>query len=262
MNIDTEKTVGEFAAEFPSSRRVFEKVGIDYCCGGRVSIADAAVKAGVSLSELETDLVQASAAAPGSTTLPNFLEMSLAALTDHIVRKHHVFTRSENERITALLDKVCSVHGGRHGELLEIQRVFGTMRLELENHMLKEEQMLFPYIALMESSIAFGQPVPPAPFGTTRNPVRVMLSEHDAAAEQLREIRLLSGEFTPPDDACITYRTLYVALEELERDLHEHIHLENNVLFPKAVAMEDAGANVVRTPAAPECLHSLQGRAG
>jgi len=262
MNIDTERTVGEFAAEFPASRRVFEKVGIDYCCGGRVPIAEAAAKARVSLIKLEADLIKAAAAAPDSTTPPNFLEMSLAALTDYIVRKHHVFTRDENVRIAALLEKVCSVHGGRHEELLEIQRVFGTMRLELENHMLKEEQMLFPYIALMESSIAFGQPVPPAPFGTTANPVRVMLSEHDAAAEQLREIRRLTADFTPPDDACVTFKTLYLALEELESDLHEHIHLENNVLFPKAVAMEDGAANLVRVPAAPECLHTLQGRAG
>ncbi len=262
MKIDIERTVGEFAAEFPASRRTFEKVGIDYCCGGRIPIADAAAKAGVSLPELESDLIKAAAAAPGSTTPPKFLEMSLAALTDYIVRKHHVFTRDEGVRITALIEKVCSVHGGRHEELLDVQRVFGTMRLELENHMVKEEQMLFPYLALMESSIAFGQPVPPAPFGTTANPVRVMLSEHDTAAEQLREIRLLTSDFTPPDDACVTFKTLYLALEELERDLHEHIHLENNVLFPKAVAIEDEASNAVCVPAPPECLHSPQGHGG
>lgn len=242
MNIEMTKTIGQHAAAFPSSKRVFEKLGIDYCCGGDISLEDACKKHSVVPEDLMGLLSteEGKAANEGGVVL-EFMSMSLAALSDHIVRDHHDFTRDENARITALLEKVCSVHGQNHAELYEIQTIFGALRLELENHMLKEERMLFPYISLMESSLGFGLSIPPAPFGTTRNPVRVMMSEHDAAAEQLREIRRLSGDFTVPADACVTYKTLYEALEGLEKDLHQHIHLENNILFPKAIDMEDAG---------------------
>lgn len=240
MEVKLTQTVGAHAAAYPSSKRVFEKLGIDYCCGGKVSLGDACVQRGIDVGEL-TELLSVEEGKHSGAEGFDPTRLSLAALTDHIVRVHHVFTRDENARITALLEKVCSVHGAAREELYEIQKVFGLLRLELENHILKEERMLFPYIALMESSLAFGSPVPPAPFGTTRNPVRVMMSDHDAAAEQLREIRRLSNDLTAPADACPTYRTLYEALDGLERDLHEHIHLENNILFPKAIEMESAG---------------------
>ena len=239
MNIESNRTVGQQAAAYPASKRVFEKLGIDYCCGGGTSLGEACAEHGIAFGELVKMLNSEETRSVSAHTADlDFPRMSLAALSDHIVREHHVFTRDENERITVLLGKVCSVHGDNHKELFAIQKIFGMMRLELENHMLKEERMLFPYIALMESSLGFNQPVPPAPFGSTRNPIRVMLSEHDAAAEQLREIRQLSGDFNPPEDACTSYRSLYEALEGLEKDLHEHIHLENNLLFPKAIEME------------------------
>ena len=239
--INTSKTVAEYAIEHPSSKRVFEKLKIDYCCGGKISLEEACNKNDVSVDEL-AQLLQAEEARDVSADFePDHAGMSLASLADHIVRKHHVFTRDEDARVAALLDKVCSVHGHHNPKLLEIQMIFGTMRLELENHMLKEERMLFTYIALMESSLAFGLPVLPAPFGTTRNPVRVMMSEHDTAAEQLRAIRELSDDFQPPEWACATYRTLLEALEGLEKDLFRHIHLENNILFPKAIEMEEKG---------------------
>jgi regulator of cell morphogenesis and NO signaling len=238
MNMEITETVGLHAAAYPSSKRVFEKLGIDYCCGGKISIQDACDKTGVNIDDL-AELLRMAEHLSSETAEPDFPGMSLAALADHIVRKHHVFTRDENERITALLEKVCGVHGQNHPELHEVRVIFGMLRLELENHMLKEERMLFPYIALMESSLDFGLTLPPAPFGTTRNPVSVMLSEHDAAAEQLLEIRRLTDDFDTPADACVTYRTLYEALEGLDKDLHQHIHLENNILFPKAIEMED-----------------------
>ena len=242
MDVETTETIGQHAAAYPSSKRVFEKLGIDYCCGGNISLQEVCAKHDLNVD----DLVEMLAAEHGrlsaaSRVEPDFLNMSLAALSDHIVRDHHVFTRDENARITALLEKVCSVHGDNHKELFEVQMIFGMLRLELENHMLKEERMLFPYIALMESSLGFGLAVPPAPFGTTRNPVKVMMSEHDAAAEQLREIRRLTNDFATPADACVTYAGLFEALEGLEKDLHQHIHLENNILFPKAIEMEETG---------------------
>ncbi len=241
MNIEIDRTVGQQAAAYPASKRIFEKLGIDYCCGGSKPLAEACTDHGIEFDQLVEMLSSEESRSAGARGADlDFPSMSLAALSDHIVREHHVFTRDENERITALLEKVCSVHGNNHEELFEIQKIFGMMRLELENHMLKEERMLFPYISLMESSLGFNQPVPPAPFGSTRNPIRVMLSEHDAAAAQLRDIRQLSADFTVPEDACTSYRSLYEELEGLEKDLHEHIHLENNLLFPRAIQMESA----------------------
>ncbi|MEO5858172.1 MAG: iron-sulfur cluster repair di-iron protein, partial [Pyrinomonadaceae bacterium] len=239
MNIELDRTIGQIAAARPASKRVFENLGIDYCCGGGTTLSEACTEHGIELDNLMEMLSTEESRALGARGADlDFPGMSLAALSDHIVREHHVFTRDEDERITALLEKVCSVHGANHAELFEIQKIFGMMRLELENHMLKEERMLFPYISLMESSIRFGQPVPPAPFGSTQNPIKVMLSEHDAAAEQLREMRRLSDDFMLPADACNSYRSLYEAMEGLEEDLHEHIHLENNLLFPRAIEME------------------------
>lgn len=240
--IDTNETVGKLAIENPAATRVFENLGIDYCCGGHISLNEACQTAGIEtervlkmLAETQNDNTETNIAGK------DFQAMSLAALADYIVRKHHVFTREEGIRITALLEKVCMVHGGNHAELFDIQKVFGALRLELENHLLKEEKTLFPYISLMESSINFGQPIPPAPFGSTSNPVAVMVKEHDAAGEHLREIRALSQHFAVPADACVTYQTLYQALEDYEKDLHRHIHLENNLLFPRAIEMEKTG---------------------
>ena len=163
---------------------------------------------------------------------------SQAELIAHIVEKHHAFTREELERLEALLAKVCGVHGQNHPELFHIQDQFGKLRGELEPHMLKEESVLFPYIIRMEEAAVANQALPPPPFGTVRNPVRVMMAEHDAAGYILGRMREASSDYTVPADGCISYKTLYSALAELEVDLHQHIHLENNILFPRAVEQE------------------------
>lgn len=255
--INVNKTVAEHAIEQPSSKRIFEKLKIDYCCGGKISLAEACERKNIDLATLENLLkAEESRAAADTFADPDFNSMSLASLSDYIVRKHHIFTREENARIAALLEKVCRVHGDKDPKLHEIELIFGSLRLELENHMLKEERMLFPYIALMESSLAFGLRVPPAPFGTTKNPVRVMVNEHDTAGEQLRAIRELADNFQPPDWACATYRALLEALEGIEHDLFRHIHLENNLLFPKAVDMEENGkASTARMTQEAVCGH-------
>lgn len=242
MLIDKTKTVRDLAVENPAATRVFEKFKIDYCCGGHISFEEACQNAGVEMNQVSEMLEKAAGGSDqNNISDTDFTKMSLASLADYIVRKHHTFTRDENARITALLEKVCSVHGENHRELFDIQKIFGALRFEIENHLLKEERMLFPYIALMESSLNFGQTIPPAPFGSAKNPVKLMVAEHDAAGEHLREIRRLSNHFAVPEDACITYQTLYGALEDFEKDLHQHIHLENNILFPKAVEMEANG---------------------
>lgn len=165
---------------------------------------------------------------------------SLGELVAHIVEKHHTFTREELARLEALLAKVCGVYRQNHPELFHIQNQFQELRRDLEPHMLKEERVLFPYIIQMEETIEEKQPLPVPPFGTVRNPVRVMMAEHDAAGDILRAMREASSNYTAPADACISYQTLYSALIALEADLHQHIHLENNILFPRAAELEDA----------------------
>ena len=236
MQLSSEKTVREIAAEVPGATRVFEKMGIDYCCGGAKSITEACRTAGVTVEQIAASFEQLQTDhAPKSK---DWQAESLAALITHIYETHHVFTREELSRIGMLLAKVCPVYGDKRPELLEIQTLFARLQEELLPHMMKEENVLFPYITQMESAVSSGLTAPVPMFGTVRNPVRMMMFEHDLAGEVLRRIRQLSSDFNPPEDGCMSYRTLYSALEALEQDLHQHIHLENNILFPRAIEME------------------------
>jgi regulator of cell morphogenesis and NO signaling len=239
------RTVREYALEIPAATRIFEKLGIDYCCGGGTSLSDACVKAGVTVDEvldsLKTTERSGAAGAGGE-----WQTASDTALIAHIVETHHEFTRDELVRLEALLAKVCGVHGQNHSELFHIQSQFQELRRDLEPHMLKEEQVLFPYIIQIEESIDKKQPTPVPPFGTVRNPVRMMMDEHDAAGEILRTMRKASSDYTTPPDGCISFQTLYRALIALEADLHQHIHLENNILFPRAAEREDTARSIVK----------------
>ena len=239
---ETTKTVREYALELPAATRIFEKLGIDYCCGGGKSLADACSAAGVSVVEvldsLNADLPVAASAAR------DWQALSQAELITHIVDKHHTFTREELVRLEALLAKVSGVHGQNHPELFHIQDQFGKLRGELEPHMLKEESVLFPYIVRMEEAAVANQTLPRPPFRTVQNPVRVMMAEHDAAGYILGRMREASSDYAVPPDGCISYKTLYSALTGLEVDLHQHIHLENNILFPRAVELEEKSCSV------------------
>ena len=236
---ETTKTVREYALEIPTATRIFEKLRIDYCCGGGKSLADACANAGVSVDEVLDSLVT-NGRSDETFGCEKWHTSSQAELIAHIVEKHHAFTREELERLEALLTKVCGVHGRNHPELFRIHHQFGKLRAELEPHMLKEEGVLFPYIIRMEEAAVTNQPLPAPPFGTVRNPVRVMMAEHDAAGYILGTMREASADYTAPADGCISYKTLYSALVALEVDLHQHLHLENNILFPRAVEQEDA----------------------
>ena len=235
MNLTTNTTVSELVSEMPAATRVFEKMRIDYCCGGQRSLADACVNAGVDFKDLQIELTLAGRAQP---TEPNFQTTTLENLINHIVVKHHSFTRLEIARLNTLLDKVCMTHGENHPELLEIYVLFRELGADLETHMTKEERVLFPYVIRMEAAAKQQVQLFRPPFGTVANPVRMMMFEHDRAGELLKKIRKLSSDYSTPADACVSYKTLYAALEGLEKDLHQHIHLENNILFPKAVEME------------------------
>ncbi len=237
MTLTATKTVGEIAAEIPGATREFEKLGIDYCCGGSRTLGEACAEAKVSvndaLARIEKSLLATHTA--DCTDWPN---RPLSDLIGHITSTHHVFVREESPRIEALAAKVVGVHGKNHPELLQVQAIFSSLAEELRVHLMKEEQVLFPHVLRMEESSVAGEAAPPAMFGTIVNPVRMMMQEHDGAGDSLRSLRSVTSDYQIPQDACISYRTLYDALQGFESDLHQHIHLENNILFVRAVAME------------------------
>ncbi len=237
MSAIAEKTVREIALETSSATRVFEKLGIDYCCGGDQPLEEACRVAGLSLDQVQSALDTAEQQSK-TTVDRDWQRESVAELIGHITARHHKFVRNEIARLGPLFEKVCGVHGKNHPELLYIQEVFRGLAQELTTHLMKEEMVLFPYIVRMEEAVIQGEPVLPAPFGTVANPVAMMEHEHDSAGDALRAMRAASDGYTAPDGACVSYQALYRALAEFEADLHQHIHLENNILFPRALAME------------------------
>ena len=238
MTVITAKTVREVAVENPAATRVFERFGIDYCCGGNQGLEQACLRAGVSFEEVVDSLEMEEQTARAAQQVHDWQSEPLSELIAHIKNIHHKYTREETIRLAALLQKVCSVHGKNHPELFGIRETFGWLSQELMTHMMKEEMVLFPYIERMEESIIQNEPVLPGPFGSVQNPVAMMEHDHDSAGAALRSIRKAANDFAPPEDACVSYQTLYKALAAFEVDLHQHIHLENNILFPRAVAME------------------------
>jgi regulator of cell morphogenesis and NO signaling len=234
--INSDMTVREIALQLPQSTRLFEKLKIDYCCGGNRTLTEASSAAGVDAAEIIRLLAQENGASAAASI--DFQKLSLPALITHIVDTHHVFTREEITRLGALTAKVIAAHGANHPELHEVGKLFQQLSADLMPHMFKEEQVLFPYIVAMQAAAGRNKLPPFAPFGTVNNPVRMMMLEHDAAGDILRELRKVTFDYLLPGDACISYRTLYQALAGFEKDLHQHIHLENNLLFPRAVALE------------------------
>jgi regulator of cell morphogenesis and NO signaling len=237
MNAIAEKTVAEIALENPAGVRVFESLGIDYCCGGKRPLTDACARARVDVHRVLMLLQEA-----GQESLtPEPEEWSarpLGELIQYIVEKHHAFVRRETPRLETLLAKVVARHSTGHTEMKRIEELFVVIGQELSTHLMKEEEILFPYIRRMEQAIQAGGKVPPAFFGSVRRPITNMIAEHDDAGALLSQIRNLTNDYLAPEDACPTLLALYRGLEEFERDLHRHVHLENNILFPKAVEME------------------------
>ena len=238
MTTATEKTLGELAAGNPAAAPIFEKFGLDYCCGGRRTLAEACREAGVSAGQVAGEIDKAAESAAGGAADRNWTIEPLAELMAHIRDTHHEYTRAALARLGPLFEKVCSVHGANHPELTRMWATFSGLSAELTMHLMKEERMLFPYIERMEEALAEGSPVLPPPFGTVRNPIAMMASEHDSAGEALRAMRSASRDYTAPRDACASFRALYRGLADLEADLHRHIHLENNILFPRAIGLE------------------------
>lgn len=238
MSVTAEKTVRELALEASTAPRVFESFGIDYCCGGNRPLSQACRAANVRIDDVLDALEMAALSAGKSEKSRTWTSEPLTDLISHINLTHHKYTRAEITRLTPLLDKVAGKHGPNHPELLEIRDTFQALAQELTTHLMKEEMILFPHIIRMEEAIVASEPVLPAPFGTVQNPVSMMEHEHDSAGDALRAMRRASRDYQAPDDACVSFQTLYQSLAEFETDLHQHIHLENNVLFPRAIAME------------------------
>ena len=242
MKFNATTTVGELAIAMPGATRVFEKFGIDYCCCGQRTLVDACERVSLSVDEVVRTLEQEKLTAQENMKGRSWRDESLTSLAAYIVDQHHFFTKQELTRLEKLLDKVYARHGANHPEMAEVQQLFSRLKQDLIPHMLKEEQVLFPYIARLEEVVSEGREIPQPFFGTVRNPVKMMMTEHDAAGELLTELRRVTSGYTAPADACASYQTLYQGLAALEADLHEHIHLENNLLFPRAVELEEAVA--------------------
>jgi regulator of cell morphogenesis and NO signaling len=240
MRADATKTVREVALEVPSAVRVFENLGIDYCCGGSKPLGEACAAAKVSLPELLEKLEAAQNASQTSDTGKNWQSESQRDLVRHIIDTHHGYIRAEVPRLLEMSAKVASKHGPSHPEVIQVQEIFEALAQEIEMHLFKEEHMLFPYIVELDDAVAAGQGAPQPMFGTVQNPVRMMLLEHDSAGTALRELRQVTSNYTVPPDACVTFLTLYRELQAFEADLHQHIHLENNILFPRAIEMESS----------------------
>jgi len=233
----TEKTVREIAIDNPATVPVFESLGIDYCCGGHRPLSEACERAKVSVDRA-LELIANAQSAGEPANKEKWSRAAAADLIQYIVERHHGFIRKEVPRLEALFEKVIEHHGDTHKELLDIRELFGAMSQELFAHMMKEEQILFPYLEKLEAA-SFGHGVlPTACFGSVEMPIARMLAEHDDAGTLLARIRSLAADFHPPESACPSYRRLYAGLEDFEQDLHRHIHLENNILFPRAAVLE------------------------
>ncbi|MEP6946935.1 MAG: iron-sulfur cluster repair di-iron protein [Acidobacteriota bacterium] len=239
MNNIAEKTIREIALEAPATTRVFEEFKIDYCCGGRRSIADACATAGLDPAALTERINVVMNAAKTETDTDHPEDKKPTELIGYILAKHHIFTVQEINRLIPIMEKVISRHGDNHPELHDLGSVFEDLCNSLLPHMQKEENVLFPYIQTLEASIEQGLPIGQPHFGTVQNPIRMMMAEHDIDGERLERMRSITSDYLLPDGACPTYTALFAGMQDLERDLHRHIHLENNVLFPAAAKLED-----------------------
>ena len=229
------KTVRDIALENPATIRVFEAFGIDYCCGGKKPLTEACTAKNLSVDEV---LEALESTGPAEREIENWSAQPLGVLAAHIVNTHHAYVRRELPRLTELAEKVVRRHGDTKPELPAIQLKLNELGEELLQHCAKEELVLFPYITKFERAIANGTPKPHGCFGSVTNPIAMMTQEHDSAGALVAQMRELSSDFTPPVGACPTFHAFYLGLHEFEQDLHQHIHLENNILFPRAIDME------------------------
>ena len=234
--INTELTVGQLVVERPARARVFERLGIDYCCGGKIPLSQACEKKGLALDVVVQALEVAEFSSPRDR---NWANASLTELANHIQETHHAYLKEELPRLEFFLNKMANKHGPTQPHIVELRDAFVAFKAELEQHMLKEEQILFPLCRQLDAADG------PVSFhcGSIENPIAVMVREHDDAGHAMERMRELTNGYHAPEDACNTYRAVFYSLGELEADMHQHVHKENNILFPKAIAAETAAAS-------------------
>lgn len=232
--LSTQTTVGELVKDRPARSRIFEELKIDYCCGGKIPLAEACAKKGLEPADVLNRIQQADAEADDSA-IADADAMGLAELVDHIEQTHHAYLKEELPRLDVMTRKVASVHGESEPRLHRLHEQFLAFQDELLSHMMKEEQILFPMIRQIEQAEG------PMQFhcGSLANPIRMMEYEHDSAGGALERFRELTDDYIPPDWGCNTFRAMCEAFAALELDMHQHVHKENNVLFPKAIAREE-----------------------
>ncbi|MDD3723760.1 MAG: iron-sulfur cluster repair di-iron protein [Lutibacter sp.] len=235
MTITKNQTIAQCVANNYQTATIFKKHKIDFCCGGKISISEACQKNKVDEETLLQELNGATQQKPQEDAEETY---ELDKLAKHIVEKHHAYVRQRIPEMEPFLDKVVRVHGEKHPELKKVQENFQAVKEELLSHMQKEENVLFPYIEQMMEVKKNNTQLEPPFFGTIKNPINMMEMEHESAGNAFKEIRELTNDLTPPDGACNTYRVTFSLLDEFENDLHRHIHLENNVLFPKSIMLE------------------------
>jgi len=233
MSVELNTKVGELVLERPETMRYFERLGIDYCCGGHRSLGEACGLAKQDAAKVMADLATLEPFLAGVPSPRDWAQAPLAELTQHIVTTHHDYLREEMPRLELLLEKVLRAHGERHPELARVGEVYRAVVADLLPHMMKEEQILFPFICQLEQGQSGS-----SCFGTVQSPIRVMEMEHEAVGALLAELRELTSAYTVPPDGCNTFRALYDGFETMEQDLHLHIYLENQILHPRAIALE------------------------
>ncbi len=233
-----EQTLAEIVTRHPMASAVFERHKLDYCCRGKRTLQDACENDPLLLNTVTTEVERVTRLEGGLSTYPEFDHLSLEELVQYIIGKHHHYVRSAMPLLDAHLRKVAGKHGERHPELHRIQHLFAQVKDDMDQHMFKEERILFPRILEIERAAQSASMhwIPDRHYITA--PIHVMEAEHDEAGTALAEIHQLSSAYTPPDDACTTYRLVFEELKAFEQDLHQHVHLENNLLFPKAVALQ------------------------
>lgn len=230
-----EKTVAEIVTENIKTADIFKRNGIDFCCGGNVKVQDICKKKGVDFDKVKEEILNIGNAPTGAQ---DFNTWDLDFLADYIINTHHKYVSGANKILVEYSDKVAKVHGHHYTETVEINKLFHSIVAELNSHMQKEEMILFPFIKELAAAEKNNVAITPPPFGSIQNPINMMEDEHTGAGEILVKINELTNNFTPPEGACNTFKALYAGLEEYQNDLFQHIHLENNILFPKAIALE------------------------
>lgn len=233
---EKEPTIGDLVTSDFRKAEVFKKFGLDFCCGGKKTLTKACKEKGLDVVQIEKELREIDAMSINSSH--DYNNWDIGFLAEYILNTHHKYVKQAIPVIYEYTQKVAKVHGENHPEAIKIAEKFLIISDELNRHMCKEEDILFPYIKHLSEAKKSGMKIEPSPFGTVGNPINLMEQEHELVGELFHDINELSFNYTPPVDACTTYKLSYAKLKEFEDDLHQHIHLENNILFPKAVKLE------------------------